>query len=262
MSGETCPISVCIIARDEDHQIRESLDSIVKAKPFEIIVIVDDRTTDNTEQIAKEYTDKVFTVTGQRGKLRNVGWQKTTCDFICYIDADMKIPQDYLWHLLKVFKSQEDVAMVGARLLPLGNALPGILEWIVWDRPGIFGTGGSMYRISALRSLNGFKDELNAGEDSDLSRRMEQEGWKRVLVETTKSYHRFSQSWDVLLNKWRHGRTGGITLKFLLVTLASPIRGIGIAIKYRNPHILWFYPFRFFYLLFFGGKKDYIPRKY
>lgn len=255
------PVSVCVIARDEDHQIAECLESIKDANPLEIIVVVDSRTKDKTFEVARVYTNKVFNVNGNRGKLRNFGWQKALTDFICYVDADMKVPKDYFQYLLSEFKKDTKVAMVGARLLPLGDALPGILEWVVWDHPGIFGTGGSMYRISALKTLNGFNDQLNAGEDSELSSRLESNGYRRILTDSTRSYHRFSQSWKVLLHKWKHGRSGGVTWKLLTLMLVSPLRGIFIAIKYRNPHVIWFYPFRFFYLVFCAGAPDYEPIK-
>lgn len=51
------PISVAIITKDEEHDIRRALDSV---KNFAQIIIVDSFSTDNTISIAKEYTTHIY----------------------------------------------------------------------------------------------------------------------------------------------------------------------------------------------------------
>jgi len=55
MSGT--PISVCVIARDEEDLLRRCLDSVAWAD--EIVVVVDARSCDGTEKVARERTSKV-----------------------------------------------------------------------------------------------------------------------------------------------------------------------------------------------------------
>ena len=254
-------VSVVIIARDEEHEIEGCIKSILEANPDELIVVIDDRTQDNTEKIAKAYTDKVYIVKGQRGKLRNYGWEKSRNNIICYVDADMRLPKHYLKDLLPYILEQSQVAMLGAGWLPLGDALCGKLEWIVWDYSKQFGTGGSFYKKEALINVNGFNNNLNTGEDGDLSRRLEKAGWKRVYTTKVRAYHRFPQKWSVLLNKLTHGGTRKFKFKKYLLFFVSPFRAIIMGVRYKSLHILWYYPFRMFVLAFFAGRENYKPIK-
>ena len=51
-------LSVCIIAKNEEKNIRRCLESL-KSYNFEIVV-VDTGSTDDTEKIAQQYTDRVY----------------------------------------------------------------------------------------------------------------------------------------------------------------------------------------------------------
>lgn len=254
------PVSVVVIARDEENEIKGCLKSILSADPDEVIVVIDKRTIDSTFEISKGFTKKVYLIDGVRGKLRNFGWEKSRNEIVCYVDADMRLPDDYLEKILPMFINNDDTAAMGAAWLPLGPALCGKLEWILWDNAKIFGTGGGFYRKSILKSVDGFNDELESGEDSDLSSRLKKNGWKLKFIETPKAYHRFAQKWKVLFHKWRYGGRK-FHIKVLILFFASPIRAPLIALKYKCWHILWFYPLRWFYLAFFSGKKEYNPIK-
>ncbi len=255
---ENYPITAVIIARDEEDEIEGCLESVLKARPDEVIVVVDDRTNDSTFERARRYTPKVFEVKGYRSGLRNFGWKKARNDLICFIEADMRIPSDYFLPLITELNKDTDLASIGTRLLPLGDALCGKLEWILWDNAQIFGTAGAIYRKSALSCIDGFNENLESGEDSDLSHRIERAGWKRKFLRRPVAYHRFAQTWRVFFHKCRYGGRK-YNPKAIVLFLASPIRAPLIAAKYRCWHVLWFYPLRWFYVAFFSGKKGYDP---
>ena len=56
------PISVCIIAKNEEANIERCLSSLAPYG-FEIVV-VDTGSTDRTKEIAAKYTDRIFDVDG------------------------------------------------------------------------------------------------------------------------------------------------------------------------------------------------------
>ncbi len=83
-------VSVVMIVKNEELNIRESLNT-VKSWADEI-VIIDDETTDNTCQIAQEYTDKIFTRKMElEGKQRNWGVSKTRNNWVMFLDADERM---------------------------------------------------------------------------------------------------------------------------------------------------------------------------
>ena len=83
-------LSVIIPAHNEANYIRKGLESIKQQSftDYEIIVVCDD-CTDNTEQVALEYTDKVYKVNYHKsGLTRNVGIDNAEGDYILFMDAD------------------------------------------------------------------------------------------------------------------------------------------------------------------------------
>jgi len=81
-------ISVCIITKNQSKNIRECLNHLIPLK-YEIIV-VDTGSTDDTKEIALEYTDKVFDYKwcDDFSAARNFSIGKATQDYVMIIDSD------------------------------------------------------------------------------------------------------------------------------------------------------------------------------
>lgn len=77
-----------MIVKDEEDVIARCLDSIKDI--VDEIIIVDTGSTDNTKEIIKEYTDKVFDFKwiDNFSAARNYAFSKATKDFILWLDAD------------------------------------------------------------------------------------------------------------------------------------------------------------------------------
>ncbi len=85
------PISVCMIAKNEEKYIGQCLQSISR---FGLeIVVADTGSTDRTKEIAKQYTDKVFDFEwcSDFSKARNFCADKASNNRILAIDCDEKI---------------------------------------------------------------------------------------------------------------------------------------------------------------------------
>ena len=81
-------ISICIIVKDEEKNIKKCLDKLSKLE-YEIIV-VDTGSTDNTKNIAKLYTDKVydFTWCDDFSAARNFAIDQANQEYILMVDSD------------------------------------------------------------------------------------------------------------------------------------------------------------------------------
>lgn len=82
------PISVCIITRNEAENLEKCLRALTNY-PFEI-VIADTGSTDNSIEIARQYTDKVYSYdwTGDFSAARNDVIGRATHDIILSVDTD------------------------------------------------------------------------------------------------------------------------------------------------------------------------------
>lgn len=257
------PVSVVVVARDEEPRIAGCLESIRRARPQQIMVVVDDRTTDRTAETAAAVAREVIVAKGYRGRLRNIGWKHCDQEFVCFVDADQLLPPDYLERLHAAIASDSRLAMVGAPQRPCGSSPWQRLAWMVWDFRGAFGTGGSLYRKVALQAVGGFGDELHAGEDGDLSARLVSAAWTRHLCESTFSFHSFPDTLAVTKHKLRYGAAGGIRARSLWRILLSVPAAVIMALKYRSLNILWYCPWRAIYLAFWGGlpPTQYHPKR-
>lgn len=82
------PVSVCIIAKNEEQRIERCLSSIL---PYHFeIVIVDTGSTDRTKELASKYTDKVFDFVwcDDFSAARNFSLQMASNDWIFMLDCD------------------------------------------------------------------------------------------------------------------------------------------------------------------------------
>lgn len=80
--------SLCMIVKNESDILERCIDSIKDL--MDEIIIVDTGSTDNTVEIAKKYTDKVyhFDWVDDFSKARNFSFSKATMDYIYCADAD------------------------------------------------------------------------------------------------------------------------------------------------------------------------------
>jgi glycosyltransferase involved in cell wall biosynthesis len=83
------PVSVVVIARNEEDNIADCLRS---ASWADEIVVVDDHSTDRTVEIARQFTDKVFSrKMDVEGRHRNYAYSMAKNDWVLSLDADERV---------------------------------------------------------------------------------------------------------------------------------------------------------------------------
>lgn len=83
-------LSVIIITKNEEEMIKDCLESVRQLA--DEIIIVDSGSKDKTLEIAKKYTDRIFTYkNGSFSDWRNFGLKKAKGDWVLYIDADERV---------------------------------------------------------------------------------------------------------------------------------------------------------------------------
>lgn len=102
------PISVCVIARNEDNHIEECLKRLRPLK-FEVIV-VDTGSVDRTMELASKYTDKVYEFEWCKdfSAARNFSIEKASNDWILVIDCDEYLENVNLLNIARMCRDNPD----------------------------------------------------------------------------------------------------------------------------------------------------------
>lgn len=118
------PISVCIIAKNEEQHIKECLEAL---KPYHYeIVLADTGSTDRTIEIASAYTEHIYHYdwTEDFSAARNFVINKATHDWILSIDCDElveQIDQDLLQKYMTQFPENAGRILIRNRLTENGQ---------------------------------------------------------------------------------------------------------------------------------------------
>jgi len=108
---EILPISVIIPTKNVERTLEECLSSVQMNNPAEII-LVDGNSTDKTLDIARRFTDRIYSDEGRGPSYAHqLGAEQATQEHIAYVDADVTLPQGTLAILLVELKSSDCVSM-------------------------------------------------------------------------------------------------------------------------------------------------------
>ena len=105
-------LSILIVVHNEERQLKDCLETISFAD--ELIIILD-KCTDNSEKIARKFSNKIFSGSWNiEGDRRNFGISKCKSNWIFEIDADERVPKKLKSEILKIVKkSKSDWHMIG-----------------------------------------------------------------------------------------------------------------------------------------------------
>lgn len=124
--ARTQRLSALVVAHNEEAQIAACLDTLRFADE---IVVVLDKCTDRTREIAARYTDKLLEGSWDiEGERRNLGIAACTGDWILEVDADERVQPDLCREILRVIETAPKPAYflvpydnyVGSRLVRYG----------------------------------------------------------------------------------------------------------------------------------------------
>lgn len=178
-------ISIVIPVFNEERYLSSCLDSLCKLDyPNEKleIILVDNGSTDGTLAIANQYDIGIFLHPDVNvGAVRNYGVVKASGELIVFIDSDCVVETDWLQRGLTSMNEQYG-AVGGLYLL---REQPAWIEryWILQSaRNFAYQTsfvGGCIFiRREAFEAVEGFSEVMSAGEDTDLTQRLRDAGYR------------------------------------------------------------------------------------
>jgi glycosyltransferase involved in cell wall biosynthesis len=171
-------VSVVVPAFNEEALLPDSLAAIREAmtafKESELIVC-DNNSTDRTAEIARAAGAKVvFEPLNQIARARNTGAAHASGDWLLFVDADSYPSRELFTDALASMKGN---SLAGGATVAFETADPLIRFWIAaWNflsRRMRWAAGSFIFcEAAAFRELGGFSQELYAGEEIDLFKRL------------------------------------------------------------------------------------------
>lgn len=208
---ELTHVGVVVIGRNEAPRLRACLESIGPTLPT--LIYVDSNSHDGSPEIAEQLGVEVARIThgpmsAARGRAAGIAAlreQFPELQFVQFVDGDCQIDRAWLARGAEYLAANEDAAVVVGELRE-EHASQSLLSRLVdadWDLPvgDTDAIGGiSMMRIDALEAVGGWREDLIAGEELDLSARLRAAGWRLHRLADPMTLHdigvvSFSELW-------------------------------------------------------------------
>ncbi|MEE8574989.1 MAG: glycosyltransferase, partial [Thermodesulfobacteriota bacterium] len=185
--------SVIIPAFNEAGQIGSCIDSIktnkVEGVQLEIIV-VDNCSTDSTVEVAREHGAKVIEdITGNISTMRNTGVSAANGEIYAFLDADMKVPADWLKTSAEYFAGGFTGAMGFVDRVPNGAGWVartwGSRKYLSPEKVvevDFLTSRNLLVNRSVFSEINGFDTLLETSEDKDFVYRIIKAGYRAISI--------------------------------------------------------------------------------
>jgi glycosyltransferase involved in cell wall biosynthesis len=183
-------ISIIVPAFNEERLIADTLRNLkTAAEVFREhrweteLIVCDNNSKDKTAELAREAgAIVVFEPINQIARARNRGALEAKGDWLLFVDADSKPTKELLGEVIDQIESGKYLA--GGCVVRLGGdhavARRLILIWNFLSRALCLLAGSFIFcEASAFREIGGFSNELFAGEELDLTKRLKEVARKR-----------------------------------------------------------------------------------
>lgn len=199
--------SIIIPAYNAEKTIKKCLDSVAKQKfsDFETIV-VNDCSSDGTKRIIDGYKVRQIILEKNQGPAaaRNRGIKEAKGDILVFIDSDVAFrDKNALSKLAEVFKKRTEIdgAIMIKDKVPLNKGITPLYwayyKYYLWNQPGEFQTSFTTERSAVKKyvfdRVGLFNEKYRKAdvEDFELGYKMNEAGFKMLIVRDIKVLHHF-----------------------------------------------------------------------
>jgi glycosyltransferase involved in cell wall biosynthesis len=217
VNNDSPALSIVVIGRNEGQRLARCLESIRAIRGFAKLQLIyaDSASTDGSPEVAAQFGAEVIVVHRERPTAaigRNAGWRRATQECVLFLDGDTILNPDFPRAAYSAMAADEKVCAVwGHRreVHPDKSIYNRVLDldWVY--APGIVEACGGdvLMRRSALIKAGGYDEQLIAGEEPELCRRLRAKGHFILHIDHPMTLHdlhitRWSQY-------WKHARRAG-----------------------------------------------------
>jgi len=193
-------VSIIIPAYNAEATLKECLQSVTSldwSNEIEVI-LVNDSSTDRTAEIAAAFPDvKVFHIPHSgAARATNTGIKTARFDIIALVDADAVLEKDWLQKIVPVLNDPQVAAVGGCPITANKTIIGKIAGYDVELRLARapadidhISTTNAIYRRQILFDIGLLSEDMKAGYDVDLSRRLKSAAHKLILNKDARCRH-------------------------------------------------------------------------
>lgn len=170
-------VSVIVPTKNSAKTLDASLSSIrEQTYPNIELIVVDNFSTDTTQEIAKKYTEKVFAKGPERCAQRNYGAKQSSGEFLVFIDSDMNLSPE----VIKSCVERMGTGVIGV-IIPEESFGDGFwAQCKKLERSFYVGVdwmeAARFFSRGVFEKVEGYDEKMVSGEDWDLSQRINELG--------------------------------------------------------------------------------------
>jgi glycosyltransferase involved in cell wall biosynthesis len=217
MSAEL-DVSVVVIGRNEGERLLRCIESVQSADWADLrweLIYVDSHSVDGSPQRAQALGVRVLDLGMARPSAaagRNIGWRAARGKLVLFLDGDTLLEPGFVREALPSLADATVAAVWGHRResQPEQSIYTRVLDldWVFAPgRVDYFG-GDVLVRRAALEQAGGFDDQLVAGEEPELCRRLRARGWTIEHIDAPMTRHDLaitsSRAW------WKRAERAGL----------------------------------------------------
>ncbi len=182
----TPDLSVVVPTRNAERTIEACLRSIRDQQETEVeIIVVDNHSDDLTQDISRRYADRFIVAGPERSVQRNIGLNSATAPAVAFIDADMVLTPHVCAEAIEALTSQVSGVVIPEKSFGEGffARCRALEKRLYLGDPDV--EAARVFKTETVQAVGGYREDLVAGEDWDLSDRIETTGHPLTRTEAT-----------------------------------------------------------------------------
>lgn len=198
-------ISIVIPAFNAEQTIGKCLDGLLAQKKSDTeIIVVDDGSRDATRDIAQAQGVRVLTQQNRgAAAARNLGAENARGDIVLFIDGDCEPEANWIQAMTAPLGDPEIVGAGGMKRTHQRSLIPRFIQLEFdyrYDRErelthiDFIDSGTAAYRREIFLKCGGFDTTLSDAEDTDLSYRLSEQGYRMAFADGAIVYHAHPES--------------------------------------------------------------------
>jgi len=168
-------VSVVVTTKNNQATLDACLSSIARQTyANQELIVIDNSSDDDTPDIAKRYTEAVYTYGPERSAQRNYGVRQAKGEYVCIIDSDMELGADVIRDCVEEMFTTPDTK---ALIIPEKSI--GVGFWArckTLERSFYEGVdtieAARFFEKKLYAQVGGYDETMTGGEDLDLTRRI------------------------------------------------------------------------------------------